>query len=335
MKKLLCLILVPVLLLSLTACGAAESTPTETTAAPTETTAVTEATTPQSSMDALDGKKILFIGNSYTFWGLTVLSNSGTDLTQQTRAHNEGLFYHLCKQKGIDVDVTNWTFGGHNVTDIMSHNCLHETAECRGKDHMSYLTDPYYDYVCIQPFFETEYTGDMVSHLQPTVDFFREANPNVQFLLLVPYMTYESKFIWMHDFDDLAQNGIQVCNWGGMLVDIIQKAVTVPGATQDYYRCSFIISRSKEDGYHQNILAGYLISLMVYCAITGESAVGQPYEFCDDKSLNTRFGLESYLKNQYTYEPFTNFVEVFRSEADMLGLQQLTDLYLAKFNGGS
>ena len=343
MKKLLSFLLALGILLSLTACGAA---PAETQPAaastiatsPAETTAATEAAAPVASAEAkaaLHGKRVLFIGNSYTFWGLAVLSNPAGSLSQADRRHDEGLFYHLCKANGMEVEVTDWVFGGHNVTDIMSHSCMYESGDCMGVDHMSYLETPYFDYVAIQPFFETEYTGDLVSHLQPTVDFFRAANPNVKFILMVPHMSYESNFVWLDSVDALAESGFLICDWGGMVQDIILKKAEVPGATEQYYRCSFVVSKFENDGYHQNILAGYLTALMVYCAITGDSAVGQPYDFCDNTMVNSRFGLENYRTNNYIIEPYTNFVEIFRSKADMLGLQALADQYLAMYNGGN
>ncbi len=335
MKYMLSSLLALCLLLSLAACGGESAQPAETTAAPTETTAAPQPTASQAAMAALDGKRIIFIGNSYTFWGLVTLSEPAGTFTQAGRSHDEGLFYQLCKANGMEVEVTDWVYGGHNVTDIMSHSCMYENGDCLGVDHLSYLETPYFDYVAIQPFFETEYTGDLVSHLQPTVDFFRQANPNVRFLLLIPHMTFESNFVWYDSVPQLQESGFIICNWGGMIQDIIHRKVSVPGATEEYWRPSFVIGKYPDDGYHQNILAGYLTSLMVYCAITGDSAVGQPYAFCDDTSLSSRFGLENYRSNNYIHEPYTNFVEIFRSEADMRGLQTLTDQYITNYTGGN
>jgi hypothetical protein len=74
---------------------------------------------------------------------------------------------------------------------------------------------------------------------------------------------------------------------------------------------------------------------MVYCAITGESAVGQPYGFADDRTIHPEFDMETYKTKYYVYEPFTNFVDIYRSESDMNGLQQLIDRYLEMYNGGN
>ena len=334
MKKLLSLLLALALLVSLAACGASTDAPT-TEPVQTTTAAPTEATTPQASIDALQGKRILFVGNSYTYYGRVVINQGYDVLTQKERTDNRGMFYYMCKEKGIDVEVTNWVFGGHDLTDTLGHSCTMTDTSCAGVDHLSYLTDPNFDYVCLQPYFEDEYTGDMVSHLQPMMDFFRAANPDVKFLLLVPHMTFVRNFDWRNDFAALADVGVTICNWGGMLDDIVNKRVEVPGGTQQYFFGSFVISQNEKDGHHQNLLVGYLTAQMVYCAITGESAVGQPYDLCDNPKLNPSFDLEAFQAECYIHEPYTNFVEVFRSEADMRGLQELTDLYLTKFNGGN
>lgn len=346
MKKTTCLLLVLSLCLSLLAACGGETAPAATTAVHTPTSEATTATTEaatvatepvisQAAKDALDGKKILFIGNSYTYWGNAVINKANNILDQESRSNDKGLFYQLCKENGIDVSVTNWVYGSHNFTDIMSSKCLCEESACEGANHMAHLKDAAFDYVCMQPFYETEYAGDIISHLTPAMDFFREANPDVKFLLLVPHMTFVRNFKWKGELQAAADAGITVVNWGGMLDDIVNKRVTVPGGTQQYFFATFVISRNANDGHHQNMLAGYLTVLMTYCAITGESAVGQPYAFVDDPSIHPNFDMEQFKEKNYTHEPFTNFIEVYRSEADMNGLQQLADQYIAQFNGGN
>ena len=328
MKRLFAILLTLALMLSVAACGAAAE-PAETTAAPTETTAAAP-TISQAAIDALEGKKVLFIGNSYTYWGSVVINKNVDVMDQESRSNDKGLFYQLCKENGINVSVTNWVFAGHNFTDIMSHECLIEDASCRGKEHQSYLKDANFDYVCMQPFFETEYAGDLVTHLTPAMEFFREANPDVKFLLLVPHATYFRNFKWKGELQAAADAGITVVNWGGMLDDIVNKVVEVPGGTQQYFQQSFVVSRTENDGHHQNLLAGYITAMMTYCAITGDSAVGQPYAFADDPSIHPNFDMEKFQKENYVYETFTNFVDIYRSEADMLGIQTLADKYILK-----
>ena len=279
--------------------------------------------------ETLQNKKILFLGNSYTFFGQTVIHKGYTVLTQEERSHDQGFFYQLCKANGIDVEVTNFTFGSHNITDLIGYGPCKADRDCDGKEHQQFLIDPYFDYVSMQCFTEREYKGDLVAHLKPVMDFFRQHNPQVKFLFLVPQMAHEKSYVWIDQLQRLKEEGILICDWGGMLHDITQKAISVPGATMEYARASFV---NTKDNHHENPLAGYITTLMVYCAITGESAVGQPYDFCDNSELNSRFDLEAFKTQNYPDGGVSNFIEIFRSEADMAGLQQLTDQYLAKYN---
>ena len=319
MKRIIVFLLAISMCLGLfSACGGSAAQPEET--APVSAWS--------SGAEALQGKKIIFIGNSYTFWGQTVLLKGTGVLDQAARSDDQGYFYQLCKAKGIDVSVTNWTFGGHNITDMFDGPCIKGDDKCAGEYHEYYIQDRYFDYVCIQPYKETEYAGDMVAYLKYVMDFFRQANPNVCFLLLVPQMAAEKQYKWLKDVDVLKDENVRICNWGGMLHDISQGTTQVPGATLPYTRASFV---NTLDDHHENLLAGYITTLFTYCAITGETAVGLPYDFCDNAELNQLFDLEAFLEKNYPGGVHqTNFIEIFRSEADMTGLQQLVDEYLAK-----
>ena len=161
------------------------------------------------------------------------------------------------------------------------------------------------------------------------MEVFREVNPDVQFLLPIPHMAYGRRYAWIPKLPEIDQSKITVCNWGKMLTDILDGTVQVPNAKQQYIKASFVVSISEKDGHHQNLLAGYLTALMLYCAITGDSAVGIPYDFCNDPTVNADFSFDAYKKKYYTYDTFTNFPEIFESPEDMAGLQQLVDQYVA------
>ena len=278
----------------------------------------------KAAMEKLDGKKVLIVGNSYSFHGYAVLRAKG--LTQAQRSNDEGYFYQLCKTQGAEVSVTNWAFGDHSLWETLGNSCTREA--CYGEDHLSYLTDRYFDYVVLQPY-EKDYDGDILEYLQPMMDVFREANPNVQFILAVPHMIYNHRYAWLPKLPEIDRSRITVCNWGKMVTDILDGTVQVPNAKQQYVFATFVVSRSERDGYHQNLLAGYLTALMLYCAITGDSAVGLPYDFCNDVSINPLFSFDAYKNEYYTFDTFTNFAEIFESPEDMAGLQQLVDQYIA------
>ena len=145
MKKLLAILLaLSMCIMLFAACGSEpESTvqPTETEPAPAWS----------AGAEALQGKKIIFIGNSYTFWGQTVIVKGTGILGQAERSNDQGYFYQLCKANGIDVSVTNWTFGGHDITDMFDGTCNKGDDNCLGEYHEYYLQDRYFDYVCIHP----------------------------------------------------------------------------------------------------------------------------------------------------------------------------------------
>ena len=323
LTRILALVLTAALLAGLCAGCANPDTP--------DTTTSTQATTSQKAVEALNGKKIIFIGNSYTFHGYCLRFIKEAVLTQAERTGDHGYFYQLCKRNGAEVNITNWCFGGHNLSDIFYEPCT-LNKDCKGTEHKNYLTDTYFDYVVLQPTVEKSYAGDLAAYLKPVMDLFREANPDVKFILHVPHMACEKEYAWVADVDQAKALGITVCNWGQMCHDIVQGKTQVPGATQSYGRPTFVVSASESDGYHQNLLVGYLTALMIYSAITGDSPVGRPYDFCDDSTIDPQFNLEDFKNRKYVYEPYTNFIEVFRSEPDMLGLQQLVDQYLKQYN---
>ena len=89
-KKLLCLAMATAILLPLFGCGKpAEVVPAETIA----------------DDPNLNGKRILFIGDSFLFSGKAVLTNKGE--TQQERQGDVGYFYQICKANQMDVEVTD------------------------------------------------------------------------------------------------------------------------------------------------------------------------------------------------------------------------------------
>lgn len=325
MKKRISVFLAVIMLLSLCGCGG--QTGTETTVA-TQTSAATESLHPVVS---LHNKKVIFIGNSYTQNAFAVIHKNSYKLTQEERSNDPGFFYQLCKENGADVSVTNWCFGGHSIYHTFGHPCTKDGA-CKGVDHTEYLKDRYFDYVVMQCHREAGYNGDIAAQLQPVMDLFIEANPNVRFLVLVPHMAIEKKDAWAFDVLTLKGTDIKVCNWGQMVYDICEGVVDVPGATQEHSRSSYVISVSEKDGYHQNMLAGYLTALMTYCAITGESAVGQPYAFCNDPSIHPKFDIKLHRKQYYTYDGNTNYDAILQSPEDMKGLQELVDRYLEQYN---
>jgi hypothetical protein len=135
MKKIIAILLALIMCVSLFAACSSEPAPTT---QPTETTPIPAW---NSGPEALQSKKIIFIGNSYTFWGQTVILKGTGVLGQQERSDDQGYFYQLCKANGLDVSVTNWTFGGHDISDLFDGPCNKGDDKCSGETHEYYLQD--------------------------------------------------------------------------------------------------------------------------------------------------------------------------------------------------
>ncbi len=289
----------------------------------------------------LNGKKIIFIGDSFVFYGQVVLEKSQSLLSDGKRTNDHGYFYQLCKAMGAEVSVTNFTFGGHGLASLCGEACNTEKS-CAGVNHFSYLQDRNYDYVIVSGERASSRTKEyLFENMDIIINMFRAVNPDVKFFYLVssgahnvsvsPTFPHEM----LNALDELEDTkGVTIVDWGKLVFDIINGKATVPGATQDYNKNSFVVDSSAKDGYHPNQLAGYVTSAMLYSAMTGESAVGLPYSFWNDTTLRKNgdkavfFDSAAYIKKYYAHGA-TNYDKIFASEADMKGLQTLIDQYLA------
>ena len=282
-------------------------------------------TSAASSKHILNGKKVLMIGNSLTYYGKTVIRKLPAVLTQEERSNDTGYFYEICKRAGAKVSVTNWTFAAHEFNDLF--DICGAKYSCNGQDHLSYLTDRYFDYVILQESGNAE--TDLLGRVENIMEIFRQANPNVQFLFSVPSAVYFENKVWRDEIELLKGLGVTIVDWGALVYDIVEGYAPVPNARQEYTKNSFIIRQSALDGKHPNMLTGYLSSLMLYCAITGESAIGQDWSFCCDTKVNSNFNATSFIKTYYCYQnATTNFTDIFASTPDMLSLQKLVDQYV-------
>lgn len=278
---------------------------------------------------SLDGKKIMFIGNSFTHYGNVVIKKDQTIQSQEERSNDQGYFYQICKKNGAEVSVTNWCYGGHDLSSLFE--VCKANRGCDGVIHKDDIVDKNFDYVVMQQGSLANNSTDFLEKCELVMNFFREANPDVKFVFLVHEQAHTKGAVWIPQVKELEKKGVTIVDWGKLVYDLINGNVKVPNATQEYNKNSFIVCKSKEDGYHPNILTGYITALMTYCAITGESAVGQDYSFCNDSSIHPYFNFLRFRSTYYTYKKATtNFAEIFDSQSDMEGIQKLIDKYLAK-----
>ena len=275
-----------------------------------------------------NGNKVIFFGNSRTFYGKCVIEDPVSVQTQAERTGNQGYFYQLCKANGYDVDVTNFTFGGHRLEDYYSETCTTNSSH----HHLGNLVDRDYDYVVMQEGSANRDAENILDTLQPLMDIFLEGNPNTKFVFLVTNNVHYSDYVWRSSIKELEEAGVIVVDWGALVNDLVNGDATVPGGTETYHKFSFTVNATADDGYHPNVLTGYITAQMLFSAITGESAVDQEYAYWNDPRANSSFNMDTYKKGMYAYDNTvpsnTNFEAIFKSPTEMTGLQQLIDLYL-------
>ena len=279
----------------------------------------------------LNNKRIIVLGSSLAYRGRLVMEKSAATALEQDQRIDNGYLNQLCYLNGSRVEITNWTLAYHTPIDFFKGKCKH----CSGNvNHEDYLTDRYYDYVFICPGSSEVSAQNIFADFEYITNFFKAANPNVKIVCLgnsgaYGYVTGSRLDGILSAYKTLEDKGVIIADIGGLVERIIDGTYKVPGATQTYTKNTFMITAS--GGYNPNLLTGYLMSLMAYCVMTGESAEGKLYSFWDDPSLNRSFVTDSYLTKFYPGgASTTNFPQVFASKDDIRGLQKLVDKYLAE-----
>lgn len=286
----------------------------------------------KSAKEILDGKRVLFVGNSFIYYGRTVAAAGKSNLAPEDRIDTQGAFYQLCKANGINVEVVNLTFGSHTMGDILSDACPRSKDACAGKNHLDSLADKKFDYVVFSPASGDKQAAAFEEDCDKLMNIFRAENPDVKFVCLgnigaYGFSSYKRIFPGISTYyKTLEKQGVIIADWGGLVKAIIDKEFKDSRFTQEYTNSTFV---NTKDNYHPNLLAGYLTTLFTYCAITGESAVGQPYGFYEDASLAPVIDVADYVKVFYPGgDEETNFPEILKSAPDMEALQTLVDRYL-------
>lgn len=321
MRKIITLIIIVCMLIPLFGCGAANNAGTTTESNQTEETL---------QPGPLDGKKIIFIGNSHTHVGNVVTNVGVKKLTQEDREHDKGLFYLLCKQLGNEVNVVSWTFGNHGLASLFGYPCSVDAA-CKDQMHENYLTDRKFDYVVIQPGVGENSEKNIERDINYIVDFFRKANPDVKFVLLGNASVYGNNKTnqpylgIMKYYKTLDEKGFIMADWGKLVNDLIHNTVTPEGSSVKYNKSTFIVN----DGFHPNYLCGYIASVMTYCAITGESAADIPADMFQNSAMVA--ALDAHLAPKYNNPDIdTNCKTVLTTQSELEKIHQLIDKYLAE-----
>ena len=290
-----------------------------------------------NAKNLLDGKKILFAGCSYNFYGKIVIDKEEDITSQEARVDDKGYFYELCKQNGANVSVTNWCFGNHGLPSLLGTSCSANRKCGNGFNHLEELKDRYYDYVSLLDIVrENVSQEEYLEEIKGYMKIFTDVNPNCKFIFSIPSGAYWHKSGERVDFKEKYRqtvyakeiaklDNVVVMDWGRLIYDLITAKAKVPGSQMDYNVNSFIVA----DKYHPNLLTGYINTLMTYCLITGETAVGQPINLENDlePDESAKFN-KKYYTSWFYGGVKTNFIEIMDSPTEMQGIQKLVNRYI-------
>ncbi len=269
---------------------------------------------------SLDGKKVMFAGNSLTYYGEIVINSNGSP------TKTKGVFEKVAAYFGDKVTVTNFTYGSAGFTD--------------GRDKASAdgIPSSYKDYGLYQLMLElhpNHYNNkdgkEMDSFYDQDVVIFQQRGSSIsssydqvkQISALFPESTHFAVIITHYDTKNASTTGAALKKtlsdgWtvipaGDLVTDLWNGKIS--GMEFKYTKNDFVITK---DNVHPNYLTGYIKSLMTYCALTGRSAEGADYSFVN-RSLS-----------YYTGAADTQFEDVLASPEEMLRIQGLIDDYIVK-----
>jgi hypothetical protein len=272
---------------------------------------------------SLDGKKVVFIGNSFIYYG-------GVVETGSQKKTDKGFFYEICKANGENCTVYDCTYGSHHLYDFTSSGC--KSGSCHdGADLLKGVPLSSIDYVFISE--AGENNSNFVKDVKNIMKRFPSTTKFVYLSHSYTHIQNHTKII--DNLDNIQDLGVDIVVWGKLVDDVIDGRVKVPGATVTYKKTTFI--KNKGDSHHPNPLSGYITAQMAYCAVTGKSAVGQMpdvYAIGDTIKYKSQLGYAAFISTHYSSSSSTNFKTVMKSKKDMQGLQELMDKYLAKWGLG-
>lgn len=274
----------------------------------------------------LDGKKFIVCANSMVYYGGFVLYGD-----QSSEDFN--MFYKLLQMNGVSGhQIIDCTYGSHQLYDYTEAGCKTAGSGCPGVgvDLLKGLDLKSFDYLIL-----SEAGNNNVNFYKDAttlIDRFRSVNPDVKvFYINHIYSVFKehdnilSQLRKLHDKD-----GVTIINCGQLAYDIYTKKVQIPGGSVNYADKYTFCNHIGSDSHHPNPLMGYIMTQMMYCALTGEPAEGTDYL---NLLKSSKFGKESVSYDDYYakyYEtaaavPFTSVVE---NAAEMKGIQQLIPQYI-------
>ena len=269
---------------------------------------------------SLDGKKIMFAGNSLIYYGEVVINDGGSPTSKK------GVFEKVAEFFGDKVTVTNFTYGSAGFTDgrekastdgIPTSYTNYGLYQLMIELHPNYYNNPNGKTM------DSFYDQDVVIFQQRGASISSSYDQVKQIAALFPEDTRFAVMITHYDTKNSSTTGAALKKtladgWtiipaGDLVTDLWNGRIA--NTEFKYTKTDFVITK---DDVHPNYLTGYIKALMTYCALTSRSAVGADYSFVN-RSV-------SYYANAQE----TQFEDVLASPSEMLLIQGLIDKYIVK-----
>ncbi len=254
----------------------------------------------------LDGAKVMFVGNSFLYYGYCTTTKNKIVFDDQ------GYFHDVAEKMGDDVYVTSVTYGGKGFKALYSILTDNYPNHYGKGDNMDDFYDQ--DFVILQQ--EGSNASSTLEYAEKIMDLFP---PETRFAFFIHHHNAQNNHTNVINAAKKLRDekGVIYISAGNMMYDVWTKKVSVPGATLSYNKNSFVVNHL--DSHHPNYLNGYLTALSCYYALTGNSIIDCPHDF-------VRTTMEYYTKAKSNYD------KILASEADMRGLKQLVEEYIDKYN---
>lgn len=288
---------------------------------------------------ALSGKKFIVCGNSMIYYGGLVQNGS------QKQA-DPGMLSRILSANGVEnFEITDCTYGGHHLKDFGAEGCVYSdkhgddgktpSGGCSGlgNDLIGGLDLASYDYVII-----SEAGNNYSSFYKNAKDLFgrfSSVNKDVKLVYINHiYSVYKDHKNVLDNLKTLHDSlGVTIVNCGQLAYDIYTGKVKITDSKYSYTDRYTFTNHTDSDTYHPNPLMGYIMTQMLYCALTGELAEG--FDFLpivkNCKYASGSVSYSSYYGKYYTTEAKLPFTTVIANKKEMNGIQQLIPFYIDRF----
>lgn len=272
-----------------------------------------------------DGKKVAFVGNSMIYYcGVVVYGGQ--------KSTDTGLFYQLCKQHGWNTTVYDFTWGGKQIYQRLGLDPSDPSLKTFGVEDKAITSTV--DYV----FFCDATLADNEKYYNSYVELAKVFNkPGVKYYYLVAYYNCNSDPGSIAKVEQIINKfrvqgyDVELVRWGQLAQDLVQGTYKLQGSNYKYSKTTFQVTQNTGNR-HPNPLSGYMCVQTAFTQVTGLSAVGQDYSFCENAlygSDGKKKGYDGFYSNYYV-DNSSNFRDIMKDSAEMRRLQAAIDIYAKK-----